>query len=540
MNHIELFAGCGGLSLGLKSEGFKLLFANELSPMASETFAFNFFNENLAEIATSKNSKKEKNLRTKWLSSVYKRSDLSGRLRENPREYPNLGERESDVKRVNDLDGNLVVGSIVQLNEWLVKNPAAVTHIRNGFGAGSVDLVSGGPPCQSFSMSGLRDFSNARNILPWEFAKFVNSVQPRFALLENVTGILRPFQVDGRSVYAWIEVAKAFAAIKYIPICLHVNAKYVGVAQNRPRFLMLLVRKDVFDVIHENVNRADRSILDPSLLFYKKMAQGLIVTVADLPCYDVEDLDDLKLYKTSFLRPFVLRHKNISSVAQAIDDLSIMPLRSRRSGYVKRLRSELSPFLNPRSRVPNRELRNHKPHVVRRFSIYQNLSKVPLESKQSVYEAQAMLQGEAQALSRKAFTVLSQFEYMQKNGKKSIFLGKSELEQHLISHATKKQTQRALISLAPAPAALSIPDDACHYSELRTLSVREMARIQSFPDNFEFRSKVTTGGQARKFEVPQYTQVGNAVPPLLGIAIGQVFKRLDILSRKKRSQSGSN
>ncbi|KKM26106.1 hypothetical protein LCGC14_1588130 [marine sediment metagenome] len=58
------------------------------------------------------------------------------------------------------------------------------------------------------------------------------------------------------------------------------------------------------------------------------------------------------------------------------------------------------------------------------------------------------------------------------------------------------------------------------------LIVREMARIQSFPDQFEFRSKVTTGGQMRKFEVPQYTQVGNAVPPLLGQKLGACLVKL--------------
>ena len=81
---------------------------------------------------------------------------------------------------------------------------------------------------------------------------------------------------------------------------------------------------------------------------------------------------------------------------------------------------------------------------------------------------------------------------------------------------------------AEGPAALSIPDDACHYhsSLQRTLTVREMARFQSFPDKFEFRSKVTTGGKMRKFEVPQYTQVGNAVPPLLGRALGLVVKNI--------------
>jgi DNA (cytosine-5)-methyltransferase 1 len=53
-----------------------------------------------------------------------------------------------------------------------------------------------------------------------------------------------------------------------------------------------------------------------------------------------------------------------------------------------------------------------------------------------------------------------------------------------------------------------------------------MARIQSFPDFFEFRSKITTGGKMRSYEVPQYTQVGNAVPPLLGRALGLVVKNL--------------
>ena len=102
---------------------------------------------------------------------------------------------------------------------------------------------------------------------------------------------------------------------------------------------------------------------------------------------------------------------------------------------------------------------------------------------------------------------------------------------------TKKQTQRALIENDPAPAALSIPDDACHYHESesmqRTLTVREMARIQSFPDWYQIKSKVTTGGQMRKFEVPQYTQIGNAVPPLLGVALGEVCRELVNIAEDK-------
>jgi len=53
-----------------------------------------------------------------------------------------------------------------------------------------------------------------------------------------------------------------------------------------------------------------------------------------------------------------------------------------------------------------------------------------------------------------------------------------------------------------------------------------MARFQSFPDDFEFVGKITTGGKMRAYEVPQYTQVGNAVPPLLARAIGKGLVRL--------------
>jgi len=118
--------------------------------------------------------------------------------------------------------------------------------------------------------------------------------------------------------------------------------------------------------------------------------------------------------------------------------------------------------------------------------------------------------------------------FMTVNGDKVENLPKRSMLAELLPLQTKKQTQRALKPDQPAPASLSIPDDACHYHDgtLRTLTVREIARIQSFPDWFEFRSKVTTGGQMRKFQVPQYTQVGNAVPPLLGKALGNVCKQI--------------
>ena len=72
---------------------------------------------------------------------------------------------------------------------------------------------------------------------------------------------------------------------------------------------------------------------------------------------------------------------------------------------------------------------------------------------------------------------------------------------------------------------MTLPDDYIHPKEPRIMTVRELARIQSFPDWFEFRSKETTGSHRRREEVPQYSQVGNAVPPLMAEAIGELLKK---------------
>lgn len=85
-----------------------------------------------------------------------------------------------------------------------------------------------------------------------------------------------------------------------------------------------------------------------------------------------------------------------------------------------------------------------------------------------------------------------------------------------------------------SPTVLTLPDDLVHYSKNRIMTVREMARLQSFDDSFEFLGKRTTGGKRRKIDLPQYTQVGNAVPPLLAKAIGkEILKALEQTRLKK-------
>ena len=87
----------------------------------------------------------------------------------------------------------------------------------------------------------------------------------------------------------------------------------------------------------------------------------------------------------------------------------------------------------------------------------------------------------------------------------------------------KKRSITPLDPAAPAPTITTLPDDLVHYSEPRTMTVREHARIQSFPDWFKFCGPYTTGGHRRKYDCPRYTQVGNAVPPLLARAVGEII-----------------
>lgn len=103
----------------------------------------------------------------------------------------------------------------------------------------------------------------------------------------------------------------------------------------------------------------------------------------------------------------------------------------------------------------------------------------------------------------------------------------------------KKLALRVLDPDRPSPTITSMPDDLLHYSEPRTLTVRENARLQTFPDWYSFQGKYTTGGHRRKQEVPRFTQVANAVPPLAARAIGEALTDLLTATPSERDMSSS-
>ncbi len=103
---------------------------------------------------------------------------------------------------------------------------------------------------------------------------------------------------------------------------------------------------------------------------------------------------------------------------------------------------------------------------------------------------------------------------------------KSNLKE--IGLSSDKRSYTVLKPDSQSSTIMTIADDYIHYSNPRALTVREMARLQSFDDSFVFQGKRSTGGNKRRFEVPQFTLVGNAVPPLMARAIAlEILKNIE-------------
>ena len=504
--HIELFAGCGGMAIGMESSGFRLEFANEVSPMASNTFAYNLLNTDLARPSEN----------VKWVHSRFGQDQYSLRLRENLLNHEDGDNCDLNFKNdLNDLSGKLLVGDVRRLKQKLFEN-----EIRDPYN-GKLDLISGGPPCQSFSLAGKRELSNYKNSLPLDYAEICEVLNPKVVLLENVKGILSAFTVDGQKHYAWLEVAKAFATKGFAPVCMLVNSKYFGIPQNRPRYIMLAFRQDVFQKLL--VLFPENKILKGTNKFMKKAISDVFsIENGDLKYYDIEK--EIELFDGVILPKATTFDSNIwITVKDAIGDLSSSTNRMK-SDYVNNL-NEILEFQDHRGEsILNHNVRTHSEKIRKRFLFYQLLN-------YSNGHKESFLKLKKNGTQPEKSDIKNLYVHLNDTVSdfKVLFKNYLSFERFILSvEPTKKHSQRALKESLPSPAQLTIPDDICHYSpfENRTLTVREMARIQSFPDWFIFKSKETTGGKNRSYEVPQYTQVGNAVPPKLAFHLGSHINKL--------------
>jgi DNA (cytosine-5)-methyltransferase 1 len=123
--------------------------------------------------------------------------------------------------------------------------------------------------------------------------------------------------------------------------------------------------------------------------------------------------------------------------------------------------------------------------------------------------------------SNQSDKVVQRLEIIRKSG--DYKLAQSALSE--VGLSSEKRNYSVLHPEKQSPTVMTIADDYVHYRVPRALTVREMARLQSFDDSFVFQGKRSTGGNGRKFEIPQFTLVGNAVPPLMARAVAMEILR---------------
>jgi DNA (cytosine-5)-methyltransferase 1 len=195
-SYIDLFAGCGGLSLGLFNSGqWKGKFAIEKSPDAFKTL-----NHNLI-------SKKEHFDWPDWLPK-----------------------------------------SNHDINEIINNFPTELKSLR-----GQIDMVAGGPPCQGFSTAGKRIENDTRNKLIKSYIQFIRLVQPKVIFFENVKGFTQKFdknKVKGRVYSEYVQNALRRGSKKMDSIGYRVYGKLInfsdfGIPQKRTRFILVGIRKDI-------------------------------------------------------------------------------------------------------------------------------------------------------------------------------------------------------------------------------------------------------------------------------------------------------
>jgi DNA (cytosine-5)-methyltransferase 1 len=396
--YIDLFAGCGGLSLGLHNAGWKGLFAIEKNVDAFKTLKYNLIDN------------------------------------KNHFAWPIWLPQES-----------------IEIDKAIELYKDNLNELKN-----KVDLVAGGPPCQGFSMAGRRNENDHRNNLIKSYIDFIKIIKPKILFFENVKGFTMEFKKNkdkGKEYSTYVENALNRAG--YFVKGELVNFGEFGIPQKRTRFILVGIRKDIKNASKELAHE-----------FFAKLQQN----------------------KHSFLS-----EKNLTidtNLKDAISDLlkgngpkESPDTKSFQAGIYSKAKSPYQVLL--RTGIENKiadshRFPKHRPDIVEKFQIILNTCRKNKD---------------IDAKTRERFNI-------------------------------KKHTIIPLDKNAKSPTITTLPDDYIHYCEPRILTVREYARIQSFPDWYEFQGKYTTGGKRRTQEVPRYSQIGNAIPPLFAEQSGLVLKQL--------------
>ena len=399
---VDVFAGCGGLSLGLKRAGWKGLFAIEKDSFAFDTLSTNF-------------PSGQGLLSYDWPTSIERRA--------------------------------------WDIHELLSERREALSGL-----ADKVDLLAGGPPCQGFSYAGRRRSADPRNKLFEAYLELVKILRPRLVLIENVRGFKSDFKASEQGPVENFSVAlQQGLNADYDTASAVIRASDFGVPQLRPRFFLIGALKNA-------------TAGDQIATFFKDLERQVsgFLSERQLPRWPTarDAIGDLE----------VARNGAVPSVDS--EGFEAIAYKSPRTPYQKAMRDGYQ------GAPPDTRLARHRPDIRDRFA--------------DIIKA------------------------CREEGRLNVTISAETRKKHNLS----KMALRVLDPLRAAPTITSLPDDLLHYFEPRTLTVRENARLQSFPDWFAFKGAYTTGGRRRRKQVPRFTQVANAVPPLLAEQLGLALFRI--------------
>ena len=326
-------------------------------------------------------------------------------------------------------------------------DPKSILH-QIGIEPGELDLLAGGPPCQGFSINApVRSLTDSRNHLFLEFLRFVKVFQPKSILIENVPGLV---SFENGSTLA--EILKALMDLGYFADVRILYAPNYGIPQTRWRTIILGFR----DFTPINAFPVPTTAAPARVNFTANFDGRNIVS---LPTRN----DDLSTYTT---------------VQEAIGDLP--PLANGEVG------ADCKDYRCEPENSYQRKMRRATPGVYNHAAT--KLSKINLQ----------------------------RMAYIPPGGNWTgipFDLLPAGMQKARLSDHTKRYGRVDPNGLASTILTKCDPHWGAyfHYNQERAFTVREAARLQSFPDSFIF-----TGTRIEQFE-----QVGNAVPPLLAEAVGR-------------------
>lgn len=427
---VDLFCGAGGMSEGLIRAGFDILFSNDISSEAGETY-------------------------------VARHTQLG---------YAQGTDTFFYLGDIHQVTGNFVWDTIKKLKRF-----------ENGGLPKTIDAIFGGPPCQGFSKAGRREKNDPRNFLFREYLRVISEIKPTYVVMENVMGFLDT------------KLTKYISGFD--------NESYKGNKCKAPYILKTELEKIGYLVLPKRVLFAEK--------FGVPQKRHRVIFIAYLKGHK----------RPRYPSP---KRSKFVTLQEAIGDLSIF------GASPSKYESD-----SKRGRTPNKfgktievidekntDVSNHNQVIAERFQLYRN-GEDTKTLRERLKTNGIDLSPMPNLLSFCAKCLGKSLEETKATFRDDLPIDNKKMNVLL----TKKNLRKKLDPNQPSMTVMTIPDDYISPFGNRTLSVRECARLQSFDDSFEFLGGRTTGGSRRKKEVPQYSQVGNAVPPLLSFAVAKSLAR---------------